>query len=76
MKLEKRGLQLTSDFQLNRPANQLCFGEEGSFAPDLEEDIAGETGAKETVAESTRSDISYPRKPGVRVGKAYVCSSS
>ena len=62
MKLEKRGLQLTSDFQLNRPANQLCFGEEGSFAPDLEEDIAGETGAKETVAESIREVVSVIRE--------------
>jgi len=41
---------------LNKPANQLCFGEEGSFAPDLEEDMAGETGAKETVAAQISND--------------------
>ena len=42
----------TSDFQLKRPANQLCFGTAESLAPDREEESAGDIGANETVPSS------------------------
>ena len=45
----------TSDFQLKRPANQLCFGMAESLAPDREDESAGDIGANETVPSLRRA---------------------
>jgi hypothetical protein len=67
--------RLTRDFQLKSPANQLCFGEDGSFAPDLDDDMAGEIGAKETVANVREKDLSKKKSEEREVQGTHVSSS-